>query len=120
MGMLEQMFNFAQQVIHGRAGKKKKREFRATPGGRPANVLPNGRVVRIPAIVQFNAVPHITREGQPVFAREKAIKGGGVYQVMCHRAVDRRELKKAIYQAERAKRGRYVGPFGAPTKAARA
>lgn len=117
MNMLQQMFNFAQQVLGIKTKTKKgKRPFMSTPGGLPANIHPSGRVERKAAIVQFNAAPHTTREGKPVLAKDKQ---GKTYQVMTHRAVDRRTLKQAVYQAERAKRGRYVGPFGAPSKEAR-
>lgn len=116
MSMLQQMFNFAQQVLGIKsAGGKKPRPF-TTAGGLPVNVLPNGRVLTKSAIVKFNEAPHLTREGKPVLAKDKQ---GRTYQVMTHRAVDRQELRKAVYQAERAKRGRYVGPFSNPTKEAR-
>lgn len=120
MGMLEQMFNFAQQVLGIKAKQKKGiRPIISTPGGRPDNVLLNGRVLRKSAVVAYNAAPHITREGKEVFSRLPQKQGGGKYQVMVHRAVDRSELRKAVYQAERAARGRYVGPFSCPAKEAR-
>lgn len=106
---MNSLFATAEAGTRTKSGKK---IHHANPSRVPLNVLTGCKQELV--VVPGTDHPASTREGKPIFATRK---GGQRYRVTDQYGITRKQWKAMINDEKRKAAGRYVGPFGFPSKA---
>lgn len=107
------MTNFYEFMSSFFAQAKSNRQLHhANPPGVPSSILAGCKVELV--VVPGSDRPASTREGKPVFALNSH---GQRYRVTDQYAITQKQWKKLVADEKRRAAGRFVGPFGFPSKA---